>query len=179
MTRQELYDLVWSKPMTHIAKDFGMSDVAVRKHCKNMDIPTPPVGYWTKLEYGKKVRKPKLPTKKYPSDEFVHLMPRQVISRSPESIEAEERAKEEVAMLNALCIVPDELPNKLPPLVKSIRALLRKQKPDHHGMINIGYSYKPDISLGKESINRISRIFYALDAVASERGQKIHVVDTQ
>ena len=25
MTRQELYDLVWSRPMTHIAKDFGMS----------------------------------------------------------------------------------------------------------------------------------------------------------
>jgi hypothetical protein len=54
MTRQELYDLVWSKPMTHIAKEFGMSDVAIRKHCKNMDIPTPPVGYWMKLQHGKR-----------------------------------------------------------------------------------------------------------------------------
>lgn len=179
MTRQELYDLVWTKPMTHIGREFGMSDVAVRKHCKNMDIPTPPVGYWMKLQHGKKVRKPKLPTKKYAASDLVYLVPRQVIPRSPEIIEAEERAKEEVAILQALCLVPDELPSKLPPIVKSIRAALRKQKADHHGMINIGYSYKPDISLGKDSISRVSRIFYVLDAVASARGQKIHAVDNK
>lgn len=75
MTRQELYNLVWSKPMTHIAKEFGMSDVAVRKHCKRMDIPTPPVGYWMKLQYGKKVRKPKLSSKTYPLDKKVNLRP--------------------------------------------------------------------------------------------------------
>ncbi len=29
MARLELYDLVWSKPMTRITKEFGMSDVSV------------------------------------------------------------------------------------------------------------------------------------------------------
>jgi hypothetical protein len=27
LTRQTLYDLVWSKPMSDLAKDFGISDV--------------------------------------------------------------------------------------------------------------------------------------------------------
>jgi len=29
ISRQELYDLVWSKPVVKIAKEFGISDVAV------------------------------------------------------------------------------------------------------------------------------------------------------
>ena len=40
MTRKELYELVWSKPMTQIGKEFGMSDQAVRKHCRKNQIPT-------------------------------------------------------------------------------------------------------------------------------------------
>jgi hypothetical protein len=28
-TRQQFYDLVWSKPMTHLAKEFALSDVAL------------------------------------------------------------------------------------------------------------------------------------------------------
>jgi hypothetical protein len=34
-TREELYELVWSKPMTAIAADFGMSSVAFAKHCND------------------------------------------------------------------------------------------------------------------------------------------------
>jgi hypothetical protein len=32
-TRQELYDLVWSTPMVKLAKEFGLSDVGLRKTC--------------------------------------------------------------------------------------------------------------------------------------------------
>ena len=30
LTRQSLYDLVWSEPMMELAKDFGISDVGLR-----------------------------------------------------------------------------------------------------------------------------------------------------
>ena len=36
--RQEFYDLVWSKPITHIAKGFALSDVAIHKICKKHQI---------------------------------------------------------------------------------------------------------------------------------------------
>ena len=61
LTRPELYDLVWSTPMRVLAPKFGLSDVGLAKICKKNDIPRPPVGYWAKVEHGKKVRRPKLP----------------------------------------------------------------------------------------------------------------------
>ena len=38
-TREEFYDLVWTKPLTHLAKDFRLSDVALHKICRKHDIP--------------------------------------------------------------------------------------------------------------------------------------------
>ncbi|MFT3739568.1 MAG: hypothetical protein QM786_12480 [Breznakibacter sp.] len=55
LTRKELYDLVWSEPMSTVCKRFGISDNGLRKHCKSMNIPTPPIGYWAKLQSGKTV----------------------------------------------------------------------------------------------------------------------------
>lgn len=50
LPRQALYDLVWSKAKTEVAKDFGVSDVAVGKACKKANIPVPPRGYWAMRE---------------------------------------------------------------------------------------------------------------------------------
>lgn len=60
-TRQEFYDLVWSKPMTHLAKDFALSDVALHKVCRKHDVPNPPPGWWAKKAAGKRVKQTPLP----------------------------------------------------------------------------------------------------------------------
>ena len=62
LTRQELYNLAWSKPMSQLATDFEISDVGLKKICKAAYIPTPTLGYWSKLKNGKKVSKSPLPT---------------------------------------------------------------------------------------------------------------------
>ena len=64
INRQDLYNLVWSKPVVKIAKDFGISDVAVGKICKKMNIPKPGLGYWAKKEFGKKTKVTPLPKHK-------------------------------------------------------------------------------------------------------------------
>ena len=38
-SREELYGLVWSKPMTRLAKELEVSDVAIAKACRRADIP--------------------------------------------------------------------------------------------------------------------------------------------
>ncbi len=53
MTRVELYDLVWDRPITHLAKEFGLSDVGLRKICIKYGIPLPARGYWARLQHGK------------------------------------------------------------------------------------------------------------------------------
>ena len=64
LTREQLYDLVWVKPMTKVAKELGISDVMLARICAQKDVPRPPRGYWANLGSGKKRRtyvKPPLP----------------------------------------------------------------------------------------------------------------------
>ena len=60
-TRETLYEEVWNEPVSTVAKKYGVSDVAIHKLCKSMDIPVPPRGYWAKLRAGQKVEKTPLP----------------------------------------------------------------------------------------------------------------------
>lgn len=46
--RDELARLVWEKPSTLLAKDFGVSDRTIGKWCKTYGIEKPPRGYWMK-----------------------------------------------------------------------------------------------------------------------------------
>jgi len=60
--RHELYDKVWAQPMQRIAKEFGVSDVALARACKRRGVPVPGVGYWAKKAAGKPVpERPPLP----------------------------------------------------------------------------------------------------------------------
>ena len=63
LTRQSLYDMVWSRPITQVALDFGISDVALAKRCKSVDVPVPPRGYWARVAAGQ--TPPKTPLPKY------------------------------------------------------------------------------------------------------------------
>lgn len=48
VTKNKLKELIWSKPTTHIAKMFSVSDKAIEKRCKKLGVKKPPRGYWTK-----------------------------------------------------------------------------------------------------------------------------------
>lgn len=67
LTRQELYELVWSMPMTKVGKQLEISDVAVRKICIKYDIPRPPQGYWASERRRRQVRPVLLKADQYAS----------------------------------------------------------------------------------------------------------------
>jgi len=48
----ELKELVWQMPTTHVAEELGVSDKAIEKRCKKFGITKPPRGYWAKLYAG-------------------------------------------------------------------------------------------------------------------------------
>jgi hypothetical protein len=60
-TRQQLYELVWSGPMTTLAKTLAISGVGLAKACRRGDIPVPPRGYWARLAAGQRVARTPLP----------------------------------------------------------------------------------------------------------------------
>ncbi|MGB3204067.1 MAG: HNH endonuclease signature motif containing protein [Crinalium sp.] len=47
-SKEELEKIIWTKPTSQIANDFGVSDKAVEKWCKAYGIHKPPRGYWAK-----------------------------------------------------------------------------------------------------------------------------------
>jgi hypothetical protein len=48
MTRQQLYDLVWSRSMGDAAASIPMSHVSLKKLCSKHHVPVPPQGHWRK-----------------------------------------------------------------------------------------------------------------------------------
>ncbi len=59
--RDTLYREVWEEPMIHVAKRYGVSNVALTKTCKKLRVPKPELGYWAKKVHGHEVEKPPLP----------------------------------------------------------------------------------------------------------------------
>lgn len=61
LSRNELYERVWTDPVRTVAETFEVSDVWLKKCCAQADIPVPERGYWTKLKAGKPVIRVQLP----------------------------------------------------------------------------------------------------------------------
>lgn len=82
LSRQELYERVWSEPLLKVSKDLGISDVGLAKVCKRYDIPTPPRGSWAKKRSGKNPRATKLPN---PQEDQVVSFPLAGRTAAPET----------------------------------------------------------------------------------------------
>jgi hypothetical protein len=94
LTRRVLYDLVWSKPMTKVSEELGLSDVGLKKVCTKHRVPTPPRGYWAKKDAGKPVKQTRLHETADPQDERIVIRGQQ--NQLPEPVRVvleQERAR--------------------------------------------------------------------------------------
>ncbi|MFZ0744756.1 MAG: hypothetical protein WAM85_10115 [Terracidiphilus sp.] len=85
LTREELYDLVWAKPVTQVAHQFEISDRAMAKICAKKQVPVPPRGYWAKKSAGKDVPAIPLPefVTKPPKEKNDKVIPAQETAKNP------------------------------------------------------------------------------------------------
>jgi hypothetical protein len=61
LTRKELYELVWSEPLSTLAPRFGISGSGLKKTCAKAEVPVPPRGHWAKKQAGKRTVQMPLP----------------------------------------------------------------------------------------------------------------------
>src|ERR1051325_8381083 len=61
ITREELYERIWKMPATKLAKELGISYVALGKLCRELNVPKPGPGHWRLVELGWQVERPALP----------------------------------------------------------------------------------------------------------------------
>lgn len=60
LTREELYELVWTTPMQKLALQFGLSDRGLAKACARLGIAVPGRGYWARHAIGTAPARPPL-----------------------------------------------------------------------------------------------------------------------
>src|SRR4051812_16731968 len=75
LTREELYERLWKKPATKIARELGITDVAMIYLCRNYEIPKPPKGYWSMVAHGQQPERPPLPELTDPAKQTVEVSP--------------------------------------------------------------------------------------------------------
>lgn len=61
LSREQIYNEVWELSLAGVARKYGISYGLIYKLCREANVPIPPSGYWTKLNFGKPVSKPPLP----------------------------------------------------------------------------------------------------------------------
>lgn len=173
ITRRELYDLVWSVPITKLAARYGMSGRGLAKACERADIPVPERGYWTKVQAGQEIKKPLLLALKPGGTDRVTLHPRPAAPPPPpplppaiqEKIDAELRPERHVG-------VPATLANPHRIVAGWIQANRRKWEAHQHDAW-FKRTYQPIDSgdLAKRRLRILSAFFKALEA----RGYKLVV----
>lgn len=80
LTREELFTLVWEAPSTQVARDLGVSDVALGKLCHRLQVPKPTRGYWARVKSGQRPRRP--PLSAFRDEQARRLGERQILSQS-------------------------------------------------------------------------------------------------
>jgi hypothetical protein len=156
VTREELHQLVWSKPTRTAAKEFGLSDVGLAKICRKLGVKKPPRGYWAKVAAGGCVKKPPL-----------GVLPDGCASK------AVIRAKKETEQ------VVERLPRDQTPkinvrdtfegcsrLITVSRIELGKAKPDKYGMLDI--RLRPGCLSVAVSEALVGRTLLVLDTLVQE-----------
>ena len=158
LSRQELYDMVWSKPMTTLAKEFNLSDNGLRKICKKNDIPMPKVGHWEKVKYGYTTVKPKLSKQ---SNNDIKSIDINAFKKSNANSESGIDFLSQIKSNNKLILQvqhnltkPDQL------IIDTKEELEIRQKPwDHPSRRNRKDKDCLNISVSKEELPRALRIF--------------------
>ena len=179
LSRKELYDKVWSIPMTQLAKEFNLSDNGLRKICKKYVIPLPPVGYWQKLQYGKKVVKSNLPKVEEEKDIDIH------VDSLKENIHPENSIRrtvaEEIRNNSALILkVSDRLSNADDIVIKTQSNLEKKKLSESYGRVKGTISTDrglPSITVSPKNVSRSLRILDNLIKNFKVLGYKILLTD--
>ena len=196
--RDKLYEEVWSEPVTAVAKRYGVSDVAIHKACKRLQVPVPPRGYWAKLSAGQSVAREPLPPYNGPK-RIRRMSPPSDLPRPTAPVTAKERLaflpEQELAKFLDRCDnvrVSDRLTNPHP-LITQDREVREEHKRKMKERRSPGYWtrdrssdgdfwstwYKKvlDINVEPENGQRAYRLMNAIIRAVEDLGGKVKVND--
>ncbi len=172
LTRQELYDLVWARPMTKVATDLGISDVGLKKVCAKHRIPVPGRGYWAKLEADRPVKQVRLHQVGDPNINRIIIrgaperrLPLEVQKAKRQAVASEKMAEKKVTVTGG-----DATHH---PVAVQTAKMLEKAKMDDQGLCCAHGPKCFPVSVAPVNIPRAIAIIDALANAAEQRGYMI------
>ncbi len=106
INRLDLYEQVWREPVSRLAPKYEISDVGLKKICRKLNVPTPPLGYWTKIQHNIRVDKPPLPNLKY-GEPHIHTIHKSEL-KDDDNLHLSTEAKEIISNFESIK-VPERL----------------------------------------------------------------------
>jgi len=171
VSREELYRRVWSTPTAQLAQEFGISDVAIAKACRRLQIPKPPRGYWARLAAGQKVKRTPLRKLPRPPPLTVSQQRTAALAADP-PLEGEEAD----TLRHIVPLERIELPQnnrRLHPVARALREELLLVRPDErdHDLLKItDRKDLPRVSVSRAMVDPLVRSFHAVLSALEERG---------
>jgi hypothetical protein len=177
-TREQLYEKVWSKPMSSLAKEWGISDVGLAKICRRYNIPRPGLGHWARKQHGYNPIQPPLPQMEGEAIIEIHSVKKQDRLLDPKQAqEAAEKTAPEKVMENQI-VVPKSMINPHPLVAKTEKSL-EASNPDDRGIIRASGPGTLSTVVGPNSIGRAMRILDTLIKALEKRGMRVKVEDAE
>lgn len=160
MTREELYEHVWTTPIQLLSEALGLSDIGLAKTCRQMEVPKPGRGYWARLDAGQSVEKIQLPP---PSAEAVRKWTFNVTANRQRR--ADWAATNLSARIKGSSLPSLSLPGEQEPLhevAERHRLALEKAKSDENGFAHLDSQalFCCDVSTGV--VPKLVRAIHAL-----------------
>jgi hypothetical protein len=177
LTREELYALLWTEPVSKVAARHGISDRGLGKLCEREGIPVPPRGWWAKKATGKRVKQPELPPWKAGWSKTFTFAESKSKPEPPAPAEAPPEPPEilfERQPENEIAVEPEARVTH--PLVRDAGIGLRKATPAHDGIRQSPRGCL-DIRVSRDSIQRALLIMQALLRALEKRGYAVEIKD--
>lgn len=152
--------------MSTLGPKYGISDVMLKRICRQLNIPTPPRGYWAKVQNKIRVEKAKLPTAKI-GQATTYWIQKQDVVRPKAEIAEEKFSGEALQVLAAVnARKPIKVAKRLAsphPLIEKARNILAKSELDQYGLSTGSWKKSAlDIRVSPNTLGRAVRIFDAI-----------------
>jgi hypothetical protein len=178
VSREDLYEKVWSKPISQLGPKYGLSDRGFAKLCARLEIPVPGRGYWQKLDRGHKVKKERLPKPSNQCERFASFWVEGIVHRKAAKESAEDPLVVQVKAFEEQSknqiIVPERV-HKFHPLVKNTLQTLLNGGIDDFGRSHSYGEDKINVSCSKAMASRVARLLHTLIKALETRGQTVTV----
>jgi hypothetical protein len=170
LTREQLYEKVWSRPVWSLAKEWRISDVGLAKVCKRHNIPRPGLGYWAKRQAGVRVQQKALP--KGDNERIIEIMGHPSNNENANKKETSFKATKSLRrQLNS--IVVSKILKEPHPLVKQTAEILESRQPNRIGVVEPPRKHSLNVEVSPVTLQRALRIMDALLKALEDMGGSV------